>query len=100
MKLSLRKILLKKSPILTKNINKDLAKSMILLANMTRQSFKNGDLSNLITLRTLIHWAQNYEIFGDIRESFKLTFFNKTIDDEKPILNEFFQRVFGQELSK
>lgn len=91
-------ILLKKSPILAQKINEGVAKSMILLANLTRQSFKNGDLSNLITLRTLIHWAQNYEIFGDIKESFQLTFFNKIIEDEKPILVEFFQRVFGEEI--
>lgn len=92
------KILLKKAPILNSKVNENIAKSMVLLANMTRQSFRNGDLSNLITLRTLIHWTQNYQIFGDIKESFKLTFFNKIIDDEKPILNEFFQRVFGEEI--
>ena len=92
------KILLSKAPFLKEKVNEGVATSMILMANLTRESFKNGDLSNLMTLRTLINWTQNYQIFGDIKESFKLTFFNKIIDDEKPILNEFFQRVFAQEL--
>jgi cobaltochelatase CobS len=92
------KILLKKSPFLNKKVNKDVARLMILMANLTRESFRNGDLSNLITLRTLINWTQNYEIFGSINQSFMLTFYNKIIDDEKPILKEFFQRVFAQEL--
>ena len=92
-------ILLAKAPFLQQKINENIAKSMILMANLTRQSFKNGDLSNLMTLRTLINWAENYRIFGGIKESFKLTFFNKIVDDEKPILSEFFQRVFGEELN-
>lgn len=89
------KILLKKEPFLANKSNQNIAKSMILLANLTRESFRNGDLGSLMTLRTLLHWAQNYKIFGSITDSFKLSFFNKIVDDEKPILVEFFQRVFG-----
>lgn len=92
-------ILCGKFPFLNNKINDGVATSMILMANLTRDSFKGGDLSNLITLRTLINWSQNYQIFGSIKESFKLTFFNKIIDEEKSILSEFFQRVFGEELS-
>lgn len=92
------KILLKKEPFLANKGNENIAKSMILLANLTRESFKNGDISSLMTLRTLLHWAQNYRVFGSIAESFKLSFFNKIIDDEKVVLAEFFQRVFAVEL--
>jgi cobaltochelatase CobS len=93
-------ILLSKAPYLKEKINEGVAQSMILMANLTRQSFKNGDLTSLVTLRTLINWTINYKIFGSIKESFKLTFANKVVDDEKPILNEFYQRVFGEELTK
>ncbi len=92
------KILLSKAPFLKEKLHEGVATLMILMANLTRESFRNGDLSNLITLRTLIYWAQNYQIFGSVKESFRLTFFNKIIDEEKSILNEFFQRVFGEEL--
>jgi cobaltochelatase CobS len=93
-----KEILLRKVESLNSKAKEGVAESMILMANLTRQSFKNGDLSNLMTLRTLINWAQNYEIFDDIKESFKLTFFNKILEDERVVLNEFFQRVFAQEL--
>lgn len=91
-------ILLKKNSFLSSKEDQEIAKNMILLANLTRRSFKNADLSNLITLRTLLIWVKNYQIFQDVKKSFLLSFFNKVIDDERPILNEFYQRVFGQEL--
>ncbi|MBL6665324.1 MAG: AAA family ATPase [Rickettsiales bacterium] len=89
--------------ILTKKIdylknNKNIAKSMIKLANLTRESFKNGDISNIISLRTLISWGKNIEIFGQIKTAFILSFLNKIIEDEKPIINEFYQRVFGEDI--
>ena len=91
-------ILTKKIPYLGQKNNKNIAKSMIKLANLTRESFKNDDISNIISLRTLISWGKNIEIFGDIKTAFTLSFLNKTIEDEKAIINEFYQRVFGQEL--
>lgn len=91
-------ILLKKLP---GNLNQDiqLAKMMITLANLSREAFKNSDISNLISLRTLISWGKNIEIFQSVKDAFILSFYNKIIDEEKPILNEFYQRVFGEELS-
>jgi cobaltochelatase CobS len=90
-------ILLKKLP---KNLQHDqkLAKMMITLANLSREAFKNGDISNLISLRTLISWGKNIEIFQSTKTAFIFSFFNKIIDEEKPILNEFYQRIFGEDL--
>jgi cobaltochelatase CobS len=83
---------------LAKKINSGVAKSMVLMANLTREGFKNGDLSNLMSLRTLISWGENYMIFGSIKKAFELSFLNKTVSDEKMILGEYYQRVFGEEL--
>jgi cobaltochelatase CobS len=65
------------------------------MANLTREGFSNGDLSNLMSLRTLISWGKNFEIFGDVKRAFNLSFLNKLIDEEKMILKEYYQRVFG-----
>lgn len=90
-------ILLKKLPFLNKKLHKQTAKMMVRLANLSREAFKNGDISNLISLRTLISWGKNIEIFGSVKTAFTLSFANKVIDDEKIVINEFYQRVFGQE---
>lgn len=91
-------ILFAKLPILNNPIHQDTARLMVKLANLTRQSFKNGDISNLISLRTLISWGKNIEIFGSVKKSFILSFYNKLIDEEKLVLSEFYQRVFGESI--
>lgn len=91
-------ILLKKLPFLNSKLHQNTAKMMVRLGNLTREAFKNGDISNLISLRTLISWGKNIEIFGSVATAFTLSFGNKVIDDEKPIIREFYQRVFGEEL--
>lgn len=91
-------ILLKKLPFLNSKLHQNSAKMMIRLANLTREAFKNGDVSNLISLRNLIAWGRNIEIFGSIKTAFALSFLNKVIDDEKLVIKEFYQRVFGEEL--
>jgi cobaltochelatase CobS len=88
-------ILQKKLPFLSKKTHKDAAKMMVQMANLTREGFANGDLSNLMSLRTLISWGKNFEIFGNIERAFNLSFLNKVIDDEKIILREYYQRVFS-----
>ncbi len=93
------KILQKKLHFLNSKLHQDTAKSMVLMANLTRESFKNGDISTIISLRTLISWGRNIEIFGSIHEAFKLSFLNKVIDEEKPVIAEFYQRVFARELN-
>jgi cobaltochelatase CobS len=72
---------------------------MVTVADLTRQAFMNGDLSTVMSPRTVITWAQNAEIFGgDVGFAFRLTFLNKCDELERPIVAEFYQRSFGQEL--
>ncbi|WAJ29890.1 cobaltochelatase subunit CobS [Antarcticirhabdus aurantiaca] len=71
---------------------------MVRLADMTRSAFINGDLSTVMSPRTVITWAENAEIFGDVGFAFRLTFLNKCDDLERPLVAEFYQRAFGQEL--
>lgn len=91
-------ILTKKIPFLATKIHQNTAKMMVKMANLTRESFKNGDISSLISLRALISWGKNIEIFSDVKRSFVLSFYNKILDEEKAVLREFYQRVFAQEL--
>lgn len=88
-------ILQKKLPFLAKKSQENTAKMMVKMASLTREGFANGDLSNLMSLRTLISWGKNYEIFGDLKQAFVLSFLNKVIDEEKVILREYYQRVFA-----
>ncbi len=77
---------------------KNLA-SMVRVAEMTRNAFMNGDISTVMSPRTVITWAQNAEIFGgDLALSFRMTFLNKCDELERPTVAEFFQRAFGQDL--
>ena len=89
-----------KVPELKNTKDKALIKSMIQLADLTRQGFINEDISTLMSPRTVITWAQNYLIFNDIKYSFRLTFLNKCEESEKPIVAEYFQRCFGEDLSE
>ena len=88
------KVVLSKVSEFKSSKNQEVVKNMIKLANLTRNGFANGDISILMSPRTVISWAQNYTIFKDVMGSFKLTFLNKCDDLEKPIINEYFQRCF------
>jgi len=72
--------------------------AMVRVADMTRNAFINGDLSTVMSPRTVMTWAQNAEIFGDIGFAFRLTFLNKCDELERASVAEFYQRAFGQEL--
>ncbi len=73
--------------------------AMVRVADMTRNAFMNGDISTVMSPRTVITWAQNAEIFGgDLALSFRLTFLNKCDELERPTLAEFYQRAFGEDL--
>jgi cobaltochelatase CobS len=73
--------------------------SMVRVADMTRNAFMNGDISTVMSPRTVITWAQNAEIFaGDIALGFRMTFLNKCDELERPTVAEFFQRAFGGDL--
>jgi cobaltochelatase CobS len=71
---------------------------MVRVADLTRNAFMNGDISTVMSPRTVITWAENAEIFGDVGFSFRLTFVNKCDELERPLVAEFYQRCFGQEL--
>ena len=93
-------VVLGKVPELKNTKDKAMVKSMIQLADLTRQGFINEDISNLMSPRTVITWAQNYMIFNDIKHSFRLTFLNKCDESERPIVAEYFQRCFGEDLTE
>jgi cobaltochelatase CobS len=78
----------------------DLIASMVAVANLTRSGFQVGDLSTLMSPRTVITWAENFVIFGDVGVAFQLSFVNKCDDEEKPIVAEYFQRCFDRELDE
>ncbi len=71
---------------------------MVRLASLTREGFKNGDLSTLMSPRTVISWAENTKIFKDREMAFRLSFYNKCDELERPILGEYYQRCFGTEI--
>ena len=93
------KVVLSKVSEFNTNKNQEMLINMIKLANLTRSGFENGDISILMSPRTVISWAQNYKIFKDVVDSFKLTFLNKCDDLEKPIIAEYFQRCFDIEIT-
>ncbi len=78
--------------------NKEMIRNMIKLANLTRTGFANGDISTLMSPRTVISWGQNFRIFKDLVSSFNLTFLNKCDDLERSIISEYFQRCFDIEI--
>jgi cobaltochelatase CobS len=71
---------------------------MIKVAELTRQGFMNGDISTVMSPRTVITWAQNAAIFKDIGFAFRLSFLNKCDEAERMLVAEYYQRVFGTEL--
>ena len=75
-----------------------LIANMVRLADLTRQAFINGDLSTVMSPRTVLTWAENAQIFGDVGFAFRLTFLNKCDELERPVVAEFYQRVFGEDL--
>ncbi|WP_134666218.1 MULTISPECIES: AAA family ATPase [unclassified Amycolatopsis] len=75
------------------------AEAMVAVAGLTREGFRAGDLSALMSPRTVITWAENCEIFGDPALAFRLTFLNKCDEAERPVVAEYFQRCFDQELA-
>ena len=90
--------------VLTKNKSfnskegKEKISNMIKVADLTRKGFINGDISTVMSPRTILHWAENTKIFNDHGYAFRLTFLNKCDDLEKKIISEYYQRCFGEDL--
>ncbi len=92
-------IVLSKSPSYDNAEGHKQIDSMVALADLTRQGFMAGDISTVMSPRTVITWAENSVIFGgDIGFAFRLTFLNKCDEVERPTVSEYFQRCFGHEL--
>ena len=92
------KVVLAKVPSMDTKSGREEASNMISVANLSRQGFANGDISTLMSPRTVISWAENNEIFQDLTRSFEITFLNKCDDTEKTIIAEYYQRCFNAEL--
>jgi cobaltochelatase CobS len=93
-------IVLAKAPAYSKTAEgKRTIAAMVRVADMTRNAFINGDISTVMSPRTVITWAQNAEIFaGDLGLAFRMTFLNKCDELERPTVAEFYQRAFGTDL--
>ena len=71
---------------------------MVELADLTRTGFMNGDISTVMSPRTVLTWAENTDIFKDVAFAFRVTFLNKCDELERPIVAEYYQRAMGEEL--
>jgi cobaltochelatase CobS len=80
------------------DFDRKVISAMVRVADMTRNAFKAGDLSTVMSPRTVITWAQNAMIFGDVGFAFRLSFLNKCDELERASVAEFYQRSFGEEL--
>jgi len=91
-------IVLAKNKNLNNSKGKEKVANMIKVATLTRKGFMAGDISTVMSPRTVLHWAENTEIFKDIGYAFRVTFLNKCDEAEKNIIAEYYQRCFGEEL--
>ncbi len=91
-------IILGKNKSLDNNKGKEKVTNMIKVATLTRKGFMAGDISTVMSPRTVLHWAENSEIFKDVGYAFRVTFLNKCDDVEKNTIAEYYQRCFGEEL--
>ena len=91
-------IIIAKNKNLNNNKGKEKVANMIKVASLTRKGFIAGDISTVMSPRTVMHWAENAEIFKDTGYAFRVTFLNKCDDIEKNIIAEYYQRCFGDEL--
>ena len=91
-------IVLSKCPNYDNKEGRETINAMVALADLTRSGFINGDLSTVMSPRTVMSWAENATIFGDVAFAFRVTFVNKCDEIERPTVAEYYQRCFGTEL--
>ena len=91
-------IVLSKCPDYDSAEGRESLAAMVSLADLTRSGFVNGDISTVMSPRTVITWAENAKIFSDVGFAFRVTFLNKCDEIERPIVAEYYQRCFGSEL--
>ena len=93
-------IVLAKVPAMDDDDGRDTIARMVELANLTRTGFVNGDISTVMSPRTVITWAENADIFSDMAFGFRVTFLNKCDETERPVVAEYYQRCMGVELAE
>jgi cobaltochelatase CobS len=91
-------IILAKLPSYDTPEGRETVANMVSLADLTRAGFMSGDISTVMSPRTVITWAENANIFGDVATAFRLTFLNKCDEVERSTVSEFYQRCFGDDL--
>ncbi len=91
-------IVLARVPRLAEAQGPELVAKMVNVAGLTRNGFAAGDVSSLMSPRTVITWAENLEIFGDVGTAFVTSYANKCDEAEWPVVAEYFQRGMGEEL--
>jgi len=91
-------IIQSKSPTYDTKDGREILSAMVDVADLSRTGFINGDISTVMSPRTVLTWAENAEIFGDIGVAFRLTFLNKCDEIERAIVAEYYQRCMGKEL--
>ena len=91
-------IVLSKVPAYDNDEGRNRISSMIKVADLTRSGFMAGDISTVMSPRTVITWAENTEIFDDLAVAFRMTFLNKCDELERPAVAEYYQRCFGEDL--
>ncbi|MCP5381107.1 MAG: cobaltochelatase subunit CobS [Kordiimonadaceae bacterium] len=87
-----------KMPMMQNEEDLKIIKQMVQVADLSRKGFMNGDISTVMSPRTVLTWAENFEIFKDLAFSFRLSFLNKCDELERPVIAEYYQRCFGEEL--
>ena len=92
-------IVLSKNKKLNNKEGKEIVRCMVSTADLTRSGFTNGDISTVMSPRTVITWAENYLLFNDLEYSFKLAFLNRCDELERSVIEEYYQRSFGIDLS-
>jgi cobaltochelatase CobS len=91
-------IMLSKLPGYNTSEGKKKVGAMVRVADLSRNAFINGDISTVMSPRTVLTWAENAEIFGDVGFAFRVTFLNKCDELERATVAEFYQRCFGEDL--
>ena len=94
------KIVLAKTPAYDTKEGREQVSAMVALADLTRAGFIAGDISTVMSPRTVITWAENARIFNDVGFAFRVTFLNKCDEIERPIVAEYYQRAMGAELKE
>ncbi|WP_039020149.1 cobaltochelatase subunit CobS [Halocynthiibacter namhaensis] len=91
-------IVISKNPLFNTEAGRKTVSQMVTVAALTRTAFMNGDLSTVMSPRTVINWAQNTKIFHNVGYAFRLSFLNKCDELERQTVAEFYQRCFDEEL--